>query len=114
MRPAFFPTVSLSPLRHAARPRSSRKPRNTRLCLRKAIEALENRILLSSYTLTDLGTLGGNASSANAIDAGGDVAGAAQLSNGLTHATLWASGKSAQDLGTLGGNSSNALAINIL
>ena len=66
--------------------------------------------MLSNYTIEDLGTLGGNSSQANAINAKGEVVGAAQLGNGSTHATLWDPGKTAKDLGTLGGSNSAAKA----
>jgi probable HAF family extracellular repeat protein len=82
--------------------------------LLRAIEALEPRFMLSNYTIEDLGTLGGNSSQANAINAKGEVVGAAQLGNGSTHATLWDPAKAAKDLGTLGGTNSAALAINVL
>src|SRR5438105_4048868 len=94
-------------------PKRSARPR-ARHALARAIEALEPRWLLSNYTIQDLGTLGGNASQANAINAKGEVIGAAQLGSGATHATLWDPGKAAKDLGTLGGASSAALGINVL
>ena len=37
----------------------------------------------------DLGTLGGKQSSANAVNAEGDIAGAAQTASGAWHAVLW-------------------------
>ncbi len=77
-----------------------------------ALETLEQRQLLSGYSITDLGTLGGSSSSATAINASGDVVGTASLAgNAASHAVLWSSGQ-ATDLGTLGGNYSTALGIN--
>ena len=81
---------------------------------RLAIESLESRQLLSTYTIEDLGTLGGNGSLANAINAEGQVVGSAQLANGTSHAVLWNPGQAGKDLGTLGGTNSTALGINIL
>lgn len=79
-------------------------------------------------SLTDLGTLGGNASSANAVNNRGQVAGAAlntipdpYTSNfnnffigGATqvHAFRWTRSEGMQDLGTLGGTDSAAFSIN--
>ena len=63
------------------------------------------------FTVTNLGTLGGNSSEAFAINASGQVAGRAYLPSGVAHATRWTNGV-AQDLGTLGGQFSNAYGIN--
>lgn len=63
------------------------------------------------YTLTDLGSLGGNATSANAINNAGDVAGYSYTNTGQPHAFLWSKHKMT-DLGTLGGNTSQASGIN--
>jgi probable HAF family extracellular repeat protein len=79
-------------------------------------------------SLTDLGTLGGNQSSANAVNNRGQVAGEAlntiadpYTSNfnsffisGATqvHAFRWTRSRGMQDLGTLGGTDSNAISIN--
>jgi probable HAF family extracellular repeat protein len=78
--------------------------------------------------LTDLGTLGGNASSANAVNSRGQVAGEALntipdlytsdfnnfLIGGATqvHAFSWTQSQGMQDLGTLGGTDSAAFSIN--
>jgi probable HAF family extracellular repeat protein len=70
-----------------------------------------------SYTLTDLGTLGGGTYSyATAINDHGEVAGIAYLSGGVyavSHAFLWTAAGGMQDLGTLpGDNYSYAQGIN--
>lgn len=78
-----------------------------------AVELLETRRLFSvQYTITDLGTLGGSASAANAINASGEVVGNANTVGGAEHAFSYANG-TMTDLGTLsGGSASNATAIN--
>ena len=63
------------------------------------------------YQVVDLGTLGGDSSSANDINASGHVVGTSTLNNGNSHAFIWYNGLM-QDLGTLGGNTSEARAIN--
>jgi len=77
-------------------------------------------------SLTDLGTLGGNESTANAVNNRGEVAGGAlnAISDdpyagifyvpGATqvHAFRWTKSQGMQDLGTLGGNDSTALFMN--
>ncbi|SRR5258708_6394574 len=70
-----------------------------------------------TYTVTDLGTIGGNLSNAFGINDAGQVVGMSYVTkqNGLTHAFLWSASTGLQDLGTLpGGNSSSANAINNL
>src|SRR5262249_51856110 len=94
--------------------RVRRGKRWSRTSTRLAIESLESRQLLSTYTIEDLGTLGGNESLSNAINAEGQVVGSAQLANGTSHAVLWNPGQAGKDLGTLGGSTSTALGINIL
>lgn len=64
-----------------------------------------------SVTLTDLGTLGGSASMANAINQDGAIVGNSTTGNGETHAFLWRDG-TMNDLGTLGGSYSSATGIN--
>jgi probable HAF family extracellular repeat protein len=79
-------------------------------------------------SLTDLGTLGGNQSSANAVNSRGQVAGGALntipdpytsffLPVGVTgetqvHAFRWTKSRGMEDMGTLGGTDSAAFAIN--
>ena len=64
-----------------------------------------------SYEATDLGTLGGSASSAHGINNLGQVVGRADTSLGISHAFLWQDGVMI-DLGTLGGGESYAHGIN--
>ena len=63
------------------------------------------------WVITDLGTLGGGYSRANAVNERGQVVGASYTKRGLLHAFLWQHGKIV-DLGTLGGLKSEALALN--
>ena len=66
----------------------------------------------ATYSLADLGTLGGTNSWATAINIAGKVVGGASTAGGQTHAFLWEGGPM-QDLGTfVGGNYSVATAIN--
>lgn len=56
-----------------------------------------------AYTVTDLGTLGGPASSAHAINASGEITGVADTDADNSAAFLYANGKM-RSLGTLGGS----------
>ena len=67
-----------------------------------------------SYTITDLGTLGGTVAGARAINDAGQVVGASTTASGETHAFLWTATDGMKDLGTLGGTSSRAFGINNL
>jgi probable HAF family extracellular repeat protein len=73
----------------------------------------ENAFLDSGGVMTNLGTLGGLASAATAINASGTVVGSADLASGASHAFA-ESGGVMTNLGTLDGAAatSNALAIN--
>ena len=70
------------------------------------------RPAIGPYTITDIGTLGGDSSEASGLNNLGDVVGAARTSSGAAHAFLHRNG-GMFDLGTLpGGSSSYATAIN--
>jgi probable HAF family extracellular repeat protein len=100
-------------------PRDSRRGSRTAPRARKswdrrrglAVEQLEDRSLLSAYTLTDLGTLGVSIASASDIKEAGQVVGAAVTAAGQSHAFLWRDG-AMTDLGTLGGIYSGAGGLN--
>jgi len=107
----MFLTHALRSLtRSTFRRKSLRRPPGRRpLARRPQVESLEERCLLS-YTVTNLGSLGGGGSFPYGINNRGQVVG---VSNGpaQTDAFLYSKGKMT-DLGTLGGTSSLALAIN--
>ena len=65
----------------------------------------------SGAGMVDLGTLGGDASAANAVNGTGRIVGWANDSAGHQRAFLW-SGGTMHDLGTLGGTDSEARSIN--
>lgn len=65
-----------------------------------------------SVTVVDLGSLGGNNSSAHAINESGQVVGFSENSDRQKHAFVWAPGGTMRDLGTLGGTESVAWDIN--
>jgi probable HAF family extracellular repeat protein len=75
------------------------------------LEILEERYLLS-YSMIDLGTLGGAGSYPAAINNSGQVVGTSETASGATHAFVWDSSQGMQDLGTFGGPNSFAVAIN--
>jgi probable HAF family extracellular repeat protein len=64
-----------------------------------------------TYTLQNLGTLGGTVTNAYGINSLGQVVGASATAAGIFHAFLYNAGKTS-DLGTLGGDISIASAIN--
>jgi probable HAF family extracellular repeat protein len=68
-------------------------------------------IAIPSFTITDLGTLGGNESNARGINNSGQIVGYSKTNSNLGHAFLWDRG-SMVDLGTLGGDTSYATDIN--
>src|SRR5690349_12610164 len=66
----------------------------------------------AAYTITDLGTLGGNDSFAYGVNASGQVAGSSFKNGSFDHAFLY-SGGTMHDLGVLPGtNTSSAASIN--
>jgi probable HAF family extracellular repeat protein len=75
------------------------------------LEVLEDRCLLS-YTLTDLGTLGGTFTVPFGLNDAGQVVGESRTANANngTHPFLWDSSTGMQDLGTLGGSYPNSAA----
>jgi probable HAF family extracellular repeat protein len=75
------------------------------------LESLEARCLLS-YTITDLGTLGGPSSHASGLSPSGLVTGDALTAEGARHAFLWDPAGGMRDLGTLGGDRSFGFAVN--
>src|SRR4051812_30493888 len=64
----------------------------------------------TTYTIVDLGTLGGGSSSALALNDQGQVVGSSQRADSTTHAFVWQDG-TMRDLGTLGGKNSHAYGI---
>lgn len=79
------------------------------LCTFAAYPASTHAVL--SYTVTDLGTLGGAQSIAFSINNAGQVTGYALTASNATHAFLYSAG-TMNDIGTLGGSSSVGFAIN--
>jgi len=65
-----------------------------------------------SYTITDIGSLGGTPT-ASAVNDSGEVVGASQtLDPTVTHAFYWTATTGMVDMGTLGGNLSQAFGVN--
>lgn len=73
--------------------------------------AMPHATLFAHHQIIDLGTLGGDASLAQAAASGDRVVGWARLRDATRHAFLYQNGVM-QDLGTLGGDMSQAFAIN--
>jgi probable HAF family extracellular repeat protein len=61
--------------------------------------------------LTDIGTLGGNGSTAEDVNDAGQVVGSSQTASGQWHPFIWRGGTK-RDLGSLGGDDTFAVAIN--
>src|SRR5262245_24573178 len=98
-----------------ARP-STTTSRNVRafvwLAILVAAPIADVRAQAPAITMTDLGTLGGSQSEANAVDADGHVVGTSwTVGDTARHAFLWTAAGGMVDLGTLGGSSSVATAI---
>ena len=73
--------------------------------------ASESAAAAPAYTVTDLGTLGGPASSAHGINDSGEITGVAETGPDNSAAFLYANGKM-KNLGTLGGSVGVGLGIN--
>lgn len=65
-----------------------------------------------AFRILDLGTLGGRASRANAVNEDGAVVGEAETTSGELHAFLWTTNGGMKDLGALGGRISRAHGLN--
>jgi probable HAF family extracellular repeat protein len=76
-----------------------------------AVVAAPASAATTTYTITDLGSLGGGVTDATAINASSQVTGNSTLNVGGFRAFLWSNGKMT-DLGTLGGDFSVGRAIN--
>ena len=109
---SWLETLKLAPSRRRAERGEARGVRRRSPWARPSVEALEDRCV-PSYSVIDLGTLGGSYSQGNDINASGQVVGRSTLSDGTGHAFLWQNGIMT-DLGTLGtlGAFSSALGIN--
>src|SRR5262249_42562826 len=94
--------------RRAGRPTNTNRQRNTRT---RCAETLEARRALS-YTIINLGSLGGTDALPLDVNSKGAVVGFAYTANNAAaHAFLFSHGK-LNDLGTLGGPMSEAMGIN--
>jgi len=76
------------------------------------IVALAPLSIAQSYSVTDLGTLGGPQTQAFGMNDNGDVVGVSSTSTGARHAFLWTKAAGMQDLGTNGFLESWALGVN--
>jgi len=68
----------------------------------------DTELSTTRFPIIDLGTLGGNSSSATDVNARGQVVGLSETESGERHAFLWTTDDGMIDLGTLGGSSSTA------
>src|ERR1051326_5592507 len=111
-RPATFGVPPIVDLRGSSSMKS-RVSSNFALLLLAVLAYSIQSARAQSYSVTDLGSLGGGTSSAHAINSAGEVVGGSWTSRGAAgaHAFLYASGRMI-DLGTLGGEFSTALGIN--
>ena len=110
--PSWLRGLTRGPATDLKKPHPS-APRARAIRHRLTLEPLEAR-LCPSYTVIDLGTLpGGASSSASAVNESGQVVGTSipPGPSGYNHAFLWQNGVTS-DLGTLGGNNSVAADIN--
>lgn len=73
---------------------------------------VQHGFLWTNGTLTDLGTLGGNWSSAYAVNDSGQIAGTSSINNSGTFHAFFSNGSGMTDLGTLGGRNSYGLGMN--
>lgn len=100
--------LSLNPTERKHRRRSLRPAIH-----RPQLELLEDRCTPSTYSVTDLGTLGGYYSYASDLNQAGQVVGSTGTTDGFNRAFLWENGTMI-DLGSLGGGYSWATAVNDL
>jgi probable HAF family extracellular repeat protein len=88
----------------------SRLAVSTMILVATSLSPLDVHSQGATYTVTDLGTLGGKRSVPVSINNAGQVVGNSETADGQTHAFLY-SGGSMADLGTLGGPASHATRI---
>lgn len=88
-------------------------PRNARLAIALLIlSSVATGVAAQSYTVTDLGSLGGTPT-AFAINDSGEVVGASRtVDSTVTHAFYWTAATGMVDIGTMGGNLSQAFGLN--
>lgn len=77
------------------------------LLLGTILLAPSTALAVPAYTITDLGTLGGDSSQAFGINNSGQVTGGSTIANGRSRAFIWDRATGMQDLGTLGGDISS-------
>ncbi len=88
--------------------------RNARLAIGLLIvSSVATGVAAQSYTVTDLGSLGGTPT-ASAINDSGEVVGSSRtLDTTVTHAFYWTGATGMVDIGTMGGNLSQAFGLNL-